>query len=228
MRGDIVDRRRSFDRKRSWTIPKDVSYTTVRELHQPTQLSNKTPCGITKSSELLEQPPLINLPTPPASDTVSEHTFRLLEMTPEIEEHRKPSRCPIAQEFEQVQTHHPVLASTGCSKSFCQAGRAVHTDEPRIGENRSLEAVEKEAEGFLQELHRDGFFDNDEAFSQRLDDVLAEIKAGAGEGVIREGHQKGTVAGNWRQTSAELEFGIRRAWRNARKCIMRSHSDELK
>ncbi|KAI4143807.1 MAG: hypothetical protein L6R39_004438 [Caloplaca ligustica] len=138
------------------------------------------------------------------------------------------SKCPVATEFQQARKHHSVLASTGCTKDFCQAGRAVHTDEPRVGENRAVEVVLQEAEGFLRELHHEHFFGTDEAFTNRLTAVLGEIKAGSGEGLIRQGRRRGTVGGNWLQTPAEVEFGIRRAWRNARKCIMRSHSDELK
>lgn len=65
-------------------------------------------------------------------------------------------------------------------------------------------------------------------FQDRLDQVLGEIKAGSVKGVIREDHSYANVAGTWTQTHQELEFGIRRAWRNARKCIMRSHCEELK
>ncbi|KAL8898175.1 MAG: hypothetical protein Q9207_006841 [Kuettlingeria erythrocarpa] len=159
-------------------------------------------------------------------------------MHPEsIERHVKASetaatqllpKCPLAKEFQQARDHHPILASTGCTKDFCQAGRALHTDEPRIGENRAIAVVEKEAQGFLEELHREHFFATNEAFTNRLNGVLAEIRSNACEGAIRENRQQGIVGGNWEQTPAELEFGIRRAWRNARKCIMRSHSDELK
>ncbi|KAL8913357.1 MAG: hypothetical protein Q9171_001834 [Xanthocarpia ochracea] len=135
--------------------------------------------------------------------------------------------CPVIKEFQQARAHHPVLASTGCTKQFCQAGRALHTDEPRVGENRALEVVEKEAEGFLRELHQEGYFDSDQTFQSRLDCALTEIRTDASVGIVRETKQSGLVGGVWHQTSAELEWGIRRAWRNARKCIMRSHSDEL-
>ncbi|KAL8840981.1 MAG: hypothetical protein Q9176_003553 [Flavoplaca citrina] len=138
------------------------------------------------------------------------------------------TRCPAMAEFYQAKSNHPVLASTGCTRDFCQAGRAAHTDEPRVGENRALKVIEREAEGFLRELYQEGFFDNNKAFEVRLDSVLAEIRSGVHDGIIRESKEKGTVGGVWQQTSAELEFGVRRAWRNARKCIMRSHSDELK
>ncbi|KAI4268044.1 MAG: hypothetical protein LQ337_008063 [Flavoplaca oasis] len=108
------------------------------------------------------------------------------------------------------------------------AGRAAHTDEPRVGENRALKVIEREAEGFLRELHQEDFFDNDMAFERRLDSVLAEIRSGVRYGIVRESKEHGAIGGIWHQTFAELEFGVRRAWRNARKCIMRSHSDELK
>ncbi|KAL9606791.1 MAG: hypothetical protein Q9204_009450, partial [Flavoplaca sp. TL-2023a] len=72
------------------------------------------------------------------------------------------------------------------------------------------------------------FFDNDKAFEGRLDSVLAEIRSGVRDGIVRESKEHGVIGGIWHQTFAELEFGLRRAWRNARKCIMRSHSDELK
>ena len=145
----------------------------------------------------------------------------------EGEEQSPMLRCPVIKEFEQARAHHPVLASTGCTKQFCQAGRALHTDEPRVGENRALEVVEKEAEGFLRELHQEGYFDSDETFRSRLRCAITEIRTGASVGIVRETKQSGPIGGIWHQTSAELEWGIRRAWRNARKCIMRSHSDEL-
>ncbi|KAL8878553.1 MAG: hypothetical protein Q9198_003657 [Flavoplaca austrocitrina] len=136
--------------------------------------------------------------------------------------------CHALAEFYQAKNNHPVLASTGCTRDFCQAGRAAHTDEPRVGENRALEVIEREAEGFLRELHQEDFFENDKAFEGRLDTVLAEIRLGVRDGIVRDSRKDGAIGGVWHQTSAELEFGIRRAWRNARKCIMRSHSDELK
>ncbi|MCJ1257547.1 hypothetical protein MMC24_005373 [Lignoscripta atroalba] len=145
---------------------------------------------------------------------------------------KKPSglaKCPmVLPEYQRVLDRHTTLASTGCTKQFCQAGRVIHTDEPRVGENRALCVVEKEAEGFLLELHREGFFDTDEKFQLRLKNVCDEIRADAVEGVVREDKSYAKLGGNWVQTPRELEFGLRRAWRNSRKCIMRSHCEELK
>lgn len=44
---------------------------------------------------------------------------------------RHPSRCPLDPEIERIRNKHPILASTGCTKEFCQSGRMTHTDEPR-------------------------------------------------------------------------------------------------
>ena len=140
-----------------------------------------------------------------------------------------PSKCPfMTPEFHKIQARHKTLASTGCTARFCQAGRMLHTDEPRVGENRALEVVEQEARDFLEELHHEKFFDSDEVFCERLRAVLSEIRAGASNGIIRQDRRRGKVGGIWSQTPAELEFGLRRAWRNSRKCIMRSHCEELK
>lgn len=50
--------------------------------------------------------------------------------------------CPFMNvEHQRIKEKHRTLASTGCSKDLCQAGRAIHTDEPRVGENRSLGIV---------------------------------------------------------------------------------------
>ena len=97
-----------------------------------------------------------------------------------------------------------------------------------VGENRSLQVVEQEAIDFLRVLRAEGVYDTEDSFQSRLDQVLGEIKTGSVKGVAREDHSYTLVAGTWTQTRQELEFGIRRAWRNARKCIMRSHCDELR
>ena len=139
------------------------------------------------------------------------------------------AQCPVlTPEFRSIQARYQTLASTGCTAQFCQAGRMLHTDEPRIGENRALQSVEEDAKTFLQELHQENFFGSDEAFCERLRTVLKEIRFGAVNGNIRPNRKQGKIGGNWTQTPAELEFGLRRAWRNSRKCIMRSHCEELK
>lgn len=34
-------------------------------------------------------------------------------------------------ELERIRRKHTILASTGCTRDFCQSGRMIHTDEPR-------------------------------------------------------------------------------------------------
>ena len=139
------------------------------------------------------------------------------------------STCPLgASEHQRIREKHRTLASTGCTKEFCQAGRAVHTDEPRVGENRSLEVVQQEATEFLRDLFEEGFFQDEEQFKARLQQVLAEILRNSVQGIVRDGKRLGCLGGNWSQTPAELEFGIKLAWRNSRKCIGRNHYRELK
>ncbi|KAL8822008.1 MAG: hypothetical protein Q9191_007199 [Dirinaria sp. TL-2023a] len=176
-------------------------------------------------------------PVPKASMTADPYVMASVAPEEGPKPDQKPSmdletkglgRCPVAKEFQKVQDHHSILASTGCTRQFCQAGRAVHTDEPRIGENRAVNVVKQEAEAFLRDYYRENHFDDEKELLCRLQQVLEEIEGGACDGVVRETKKPGKIGGNWDQTSAELEFGIRRAWRNSRKCIMRSHCEELR
>ncbi|KAL9580416.1 MAG: hypothetical protein Q9212_004515, partial [Teloschistes hypoglaucus] len=209
----------------SWTPSKEPSLVTVREFRRPAASRNKNQQKI-KNARIFHKATTCVASKTATLSTAEDviHSHAKLEATQE----GRTFSCPVMREFQQAQDHHPVLASTGCTRNFCQAGRATHTDEPRIGENRALEIVEKDAGGFLQELYQENFFDAKEFFVRRHDEVVAEIRAGACKGIIRDGRRQGEIGGNWHQTSAEIEFGIRRAWRNARKCIMRSHCEELK
>jgi len=226
----IGTKQQQISETKSWAGMNEMSLTTVRELRLDAPSPRKTKRVVKNPYRPSQVPSLVYTTSPQRLQSVPEDVMqpKTQQKASEAEESKKKSTCPIAREFQQARDHHPVLASTGCTKDFCQAGRAAHTDEPRIGENRALEVIEQEAEGFLRELHREQFFDSDEAFAHRLNGVLAEIKAGVSEGDIREGKHHGKIGGNWQQTPAELEFGLRRAWRNARKCIMRSHCEELK
>ena len=138
-------------------------------------------------------------------------------------------KCPFMNaEHQRIKEKHRTLASTGCSKDFCQAGRAIHTDEPRVGENRSLEIVCQEAADVLRDLYGEDSFHSEAQFEARLQEVHAEILYGATGGIAREHKLPTRLGGNWTQTPGELGFGIRRAWRNARKRIARNHAEELK
>ena len=137
--------------------------------------------------------------------------------------------CPfVSVEQQRIREQHRVLASTGCTRDFCQAGRAVHTDEPRVGENRCLENVQKEATEFIRELFEDGFFPDQQAYETRLQAVLSEILSNSTDGIARGDKIISRLGGPWSQTPEELAFGIKRAWRNSRKCIGRNHYQELK
>ncbi|PFH62311.1 hypothetical protein XA68_14171 [Ophiocordyceps unilateralis] len=123
------------------------------------------------------------------------------------------------EEFRRIKCHYSQLSSTGCTRSFCQSGRMVHTDEQKVGEERTSEVVEAEAVDFLRQLRRDGIIQSDEALQQRTGAVLREIR--------RTSESKAT-AGIWNPTAQELEHGLRLSWKHARKCIMRSEYSHLK
>ncbi|KAF4507907.1 hypothetical protein G6O67_004355 [Ophiocordyceps sinensis] len=139
----------------------------------------------------------------------------------------KAKPCP-QEEFRRIQCHYPQLASTGCTRSFCQSGRMVHTDEPSLGDDRNFETVEAEAVDFLHQLHRDGIIKSDEALGERISTVLDEIRRNA---VVLPGTGRKdaeSLPGSWHQTVEELEHGLRLSWKHARKCIMRSEYSYLK
>ncbi|KAL8792628.1 MAG: hypothetical protein Q9195_004756 [Heterodermia aff. obscurata] len=203
-------------------IPKSP-IVSVREIQCPSTLPVK-PKRRKASKSVRRASSTPHAPTKPqrAVDLVRDHPPQE-KMAPII------SQCPaLNPEFRSIQDRYQVLASTGCTAQFCQAGRMLHTDEPRVGENRALKVVEDDAKAFLQELRQENFFATDEAFCDRLRTVLKEIRTGAVTAKIRQDQKQGKIGGNWTQTPAELEFGLRRAWRNSRKCIMRSHCEELK
>ncbi|RCI09068.1 hypothetical protein L249_5101 [Ophiocordyceps polyrhachis-furcata BCC 54312] len=117
-------------------------------------------------------------------------------------------------EFKRIQCRYPILSSTGCTRSFCQSGRMVHTDETRVGDDdRSLEMVEAEAVDFLRQVRRDGVVENDDVLASRISAAIDEIRR---------------TSGIWHQTPQELEHGLRLSWKHARKCIMRSEYSYLK
>jgi hypothetical protein len=48
--------------------------------------------------------------------------------------------------------------------------------EPRVGENRSIHVIKREAEVFLREMLTEGIFPSSEAFEHRLKEVIVEIE----------------------------------------------------
>ncbi|PWY88332.1 putative nitric oxide synthase [Aspergillus heteromorphus CBS 117.55] len=137
-----------------------------------------------------------------------------------------PSQCPF-REYEKIISKNPILTPTGCTEQFCQAGRMNHTDEPKIGENRPLETVRDEASGFLWQLWQDGIYTEHE-YNERRTQVMDEIERSAKEKIVWSREVKRvSKTSTWTQTPEELRYGLRLAWRNSRKCIMRSRYQEL-
>ncbi len=142
------------------------------------------------------------------------------------------------QEFSAIRTQYPLLSSTGCTTNFCQSGRMTHTDEDRVGRNRPYEQVREEAVDFLRQMHLEGLFSSLDAFHVRVREVLEEIEKSSKPGRFLEPGSdgpevaatltEGLVGGTWTQTHEELEFGIRQAWKHARRCIMRSEYKTLR
>lgn len=137
------------------------------------------------------------------------------------------------EEFRRIEKHYPQLSSTGCTRSFCQSGRMVHTDEQRVGiDCQNSETVESEAVDFLQQLRRDGIIKSDTALAERVQSVLNELRSNVVQPPHTNGH--GTkppsehTSGVWDQSTTELEHGVRLSWKHARKCIMRSEYNNLR
>ncbi|KAK8001459.1 nitric-oxide synthase [Apiospora marii] len=141
-------------------------------------------------------------------------------------------------EFSRIEKAYPSLASTGCNAKFCQSGRMKHTDEERVGRNQPVDAVKQDATDFLYQLRQGGIIQSEQDFNKRLAEALDEIELNSttarypsciANGSDANGATRtGSVGGNWTQTSEELEFGIRQAWKHSRRCIMRSEYKDLR
>ncbi|KAF6843116.1 nitric oxide synthase [Colletotrichum musicola] len=148
-----------------------------------------------------------------------------------------PRPISVEQEFANIREQYPSLSSTGCTPRFCQSGRMTHMDEDRVGRNQSYSQVREDALDFLQQMYKDGLFTTKQ-LHQRAHDVLQEIQKNSREGRFSMASEcgpeappanaDGLVGGLWTQTFEELEFGIRTAWKHARKCIMRSEYKNLR
>ncbi len=96
-----------------------------------------------------------------------------------------------------------------------------------MGDNRPLSVVKEEAIAFLAELKEQGVY-SDAEFNSRLAEVLQNIEDETVEGTILvDGEKKVGLTATWTQTPTEICHGMRLAWKNARRCIMRSHYQEL-
>jgi nitric oxide synthase oxygenase domain/subunit len=80
----------------------------------------------------------------------------------------------------------------------------------------------------IRELWQDGIY-SETQYEQRVREVIREIEDEAvDDGGWLGGEEALGRTGTWRQTPEELQHGLRLAWKNSRKCIMRSHYLELK
>ncbi|EOD49133.1 putative nitric oxide synthase protein [Neofusicoccum parvum UCRNP2] len=151
-----------------------------------------------------------------------------------------PARCPFApplDEFRRIEERYPLLSSTGCTANFCQSGRMVHTDEPRVGRDRSLSVAQNEAVDFLCQLRRDGIIKSDESLHRRKREAVEQLQRSSRRVKVarndrfpgaKDGDSVAVAAGEWEQSAAELEHGIRLAWKHSKKCIMRSEWKSLR
>ncbi|GME25647.1 hypothetical protein GTA08_BOTSDO05762 [Neofusicoccum parvum] len=151
-----------------------------------------------------------------------------------------PARCPFApplDEFRRIEERYPLLSSTGCTANFCQSGRMVHTDEPRVGRDRSLSIAQNEAVDFLCQLRRDGIIKSDESLHRRKREAVEQLQRSSRRVKVarndrfpgaKDGDSVAVAAGEWEQSAAELEHGIRLAWKHSKKCIMRSEWKSLR
>lgn len=148
------------------------------------------------------------------------------------------SRCPMGLdiykparvEFELIRSTHRTLAPTGCTADFCQSGRATKILEPRVGRDRPSSEIKTEAEDFLRECHDMGIIETNNELNQRIEDALLQIEESSTQSTVAcsDGHTVvGVGGGIWTQSSAELEYGLRAAWKNSKRCIMRSEHGKL-
>ncbi|KAF1990629.1 hypothetical protein K402DRAFT_410120 [Aulographum hederae CBS 113979] len=132
--------------------------------------------------------------------------------------------------MERIQQAHRTLAPTGCTPKFCQSGRMTRINEPRVGRDRPLAEIQQEAVDFLRECRDQNVITSDVILDKRIREALVQISNTAVVGPItdRDGNvSDGLAGGSWYQHPAELEYGLRASWRNARRCIMRSEHEHL-
>lgn len=143
----------------------------------------------------------------------------------------------VAAEMARIRQQCPFLANNSCTPKFCQSSRMIQSNEPGVGENKSLLNVVQDALDFLRQLRQDQVVKSDEALRLRTDEVLQEIRTssvwtnftddGESEPPSRVS-KEGFAGGIWVQTAEELESGLRCAWKHSRKCIMRSEYRNLR
>ncbi|TVY82956.1 Nitric oxide synthase oxygenase [Lachnellula suecica] len=188
-----------------------------------------------------EKPASLNFHVTERHSSIDSEDWKLpkVEEVPASPEDRTSNMtCPHAQQESFIKASCPVLTSTGCTPEFCASGRMIRPLEPRVGENRPIAEIKTEAEAFLREMCEHGLLTTQQ-LEHRLQAVLTEIEAGAVDaavwvdsttdvGEMDRVKVDGVSSNGWAQTRDELEWGVRVAWRNSRKCIMRAHFGDLR
>jgi hypothetical protein len=146
-----------------------------------------------------------------------------------------PQEKMYTEEQKKILEAYPQLATVSCTEAFCEGGRMIHTTETRAGINRAVNVVQSEAVDFLRQLRRDGDIKTDDALRARIDTALHGIEKTSRLVDIRKsdifphahGATQGVAGGTWEPTTAELDAGVKLAWKHSRRCIMRSEYKTL-
>ncbi|KAG9412000.1 Nitric oxide synthase, brain [Aphanomyces cochlioides] len=126
------------------------------------------------------------------------------------------SKCPFAVTLlttndkvkydpTRLSAEQKTLYGVGCQENQCQAAMMDKSNQPTVDANRSPDQVWREAYEFLLEYYRDCHPDGLAGLAARAAEVQDTIMS----------------TGTYFQTRDELEYGVRLAWRNASRCIMR-------
>ncbi|KAH7337982.1 nitric oxide synthase [Rhizoctonia solani] len=99
----------------------------------------------------------------------------------------------------------PTTFPIGCKENICHGSMMVKHDEPLGGMERTIDEVWSEAKEYLAEYYKEN--------KLPVCDLLARLK---------QVEQDLRSQGYYIHTYDELSFGVKTAWRNARRCIMRS------
>lgn len=168
---------------------------------------------------------LVSTPRHPSRDNSDGHRSADIHVE-EGERNQKPlSRRSMSpgidrsaqEEMELIRSSHHTLTITGCSPTFCQQGRATNIDEDRIGRDRPLSEIKTEAKQSLQECRNMEIIKSDKLLDQRVQNAWSQIEA----------ISKESAGGTWEQIPYELEYGLRAAWRDSKRCIMRCEASKL-
>ncbi|KAK9700365.1 Nitric oxide synthase, inducible [Basidiobolus ranarum] len=113
----------------------------------------------------------------------------------------------ILHKFPQQDSPKPY--GLGCTKNQCHAATMNKSDGEHFDPYRSPKQIEAEALEFLREYYKTAVGDDEETgiqLSRRLYQVSRQILS----------------QGYYVHTKEELEYGVKTAWRNSSRCIMRA------